>query len=121
MDATSYFRFILALIIVIGMIFAVTWIMRRLGVGQNQIGALGRKRRLKTVESASIDARHRLVLVRRDSVEHLVLLGPTSSQVIETNIPVPADDSANHEPASAGINFKSLLNISSNSTKDSTP
>ena len=121
MDATSYFRFILALIIVLGMIFAVTWVMKRLGVGQNQIGALGRKRRLKTVESATIDARHRLVLVRRDAVEHLVLLGPTSSQVIETNIPTPADDAANHEPVSAGISFRSLLNLSSTSAKDSTP
>jgi flagellar protein FliO/FliZ len=53
---------------------------------------LGRKRRLSTVESAFLDGRHRVVLIRRDDVEHLVLVGPNTSQVIETGIPaMPAD------------------------------
>jgi flagellar protein FliO/FliZ len=121
MDITSYIRFILALIVVIGMIFAVTWVMKRLGVGQNQLGALGRKRRLRTVESANIDGRHRLVLVRRDAVEHLVLLGPTTSQVIETGIPAPSDDSPPSESKPGGFSFKSLLNAASPSAKDTAP
>lgn len=118
MDATSYLRFVLALIVVLGMIFAVTWIMKRLGVGQNQLGSLGRKRRLRTVESANIDGRHRLVLVRRDAVEHLVLVGPTASQVIETGIPAPIDEPSAPEQTGS-INFKSLLNLSSPPSKDS--
>ncbi len=119
MDVSSYARFILALIVVLGLIFAVTWVMKRLGVGQNQLGVLGRKRRLRTVESTNIDGRHRLVLVRRDSVEHLVLLGPTNSQVIETGIAAPNDDNA--EPPAIGFNFKSILSATSAPAKDSTP
>jgi flagellar protein FliO/FliZ len=119
MDVSSYARFILALIVVLGLIFAVTWVMKRLGVGQNQLGALGRKRRLRTVESTSIDGRHRLVLVRRDTVEHLVLLGPTTSQVIETGIAAPSDDGS--EPTPIGFNFKSILSAAAAPSKDSTP
>jgi flagellar protein FliO/FliZ len=107
MDAVSYLKFILALVVVLGMILAVTWVLKRLGVGQQQLGALGRKRRLRTVEAASIDGRHRLVLIRRDAVEHLVLLGPASSQVIETGIPAAADEPPG-ETAPA-FSFKSLL------------
>lgn len=121
MDVTSYIRFILALIVVIGMILAVTWLMKRLGVGQNQLGALGRKRRLRTVESANIDGRHRLVLVRRDAVEHLVLLGPTTSQVIETGIAAPSDDAPTSESKPTGFSFKSMLNAASTSAKDPAP
>jgi flagellar protein FliO/FliZ len=121
MDAGSYLRFILALIVVVGMIFAVAWVMKRLGVGQSHMGALGRKRRLRTVESANIDGRHRLVLVRRDAVEHLVLLGPGASQVIETGIPAPKDDGAPTESVPLGFSFKSLVSTSSPSAKDAAP
>jgi flagellar protein FliO/FliZ len=38
------------------------------------------------VEALSIDARRRLVIIRRDDREHLILLGPESEQVIETGI-----------------------------------
>jgi len=118
MDAASYIRFILALILVVGLILAVAWVMKRFGVGQGQMGPLGRKRRLRTIESASIDGRHRLVLVRRDAVEHLVLLGPTSGQVIETGIPAPPDDGADPQPI--GFNFKSLLSAQT-AAKDPAP
>jgi flagellar protein FliO/FliZ len=117
MDATSYLRFILALIVVVGLILVVAWVMKRFGVGQGQM-TMGRKRRLRTVESASIDGRHRLVLVRRDAVEHLVLLGPTSGQVIETGIPAPPDDGA--EPQPIGFNFKSLVSANT-AAKDPAP
>jgi hypothetical protein len=50
------------------------------------------KRRLKIVEFMPIDHRRRLVLVRRDDREHLLLLGPQGETVVETNIPVSADN-----------------------------
>jgi flagellar protein FliO/FliZ len=116
MDAASYLQFILALIFVVGLILAVAWVLKRFGVGQGGVGPLGRKRRLRTIETASIDARHRLVLVRRDTVEHLVLLGPTSGQVIETGIAAPPEDGA--EPQPLGFQFKTLLNAGTATTKD---
>lgn len=120
MDAEVYLRFALALIVVVGMIFAVTWVMKRLGVGNNAMGPLGRKRRLRTIESATIDGRHRLLLVRRDNVEHLVLIGPTSSQLIEAGIPAPHDDADGANPQTLGLQFKSLLGQAA-PAKDSTP
>jgi flagellar protein FliO/FliZ len=120
MDAESYLRFVLALVVVVGMILAVTWVMKRLGVGNNAMGPLGRKRRLRTVESATIDSRHRLVLVRRDAVEHLVLISPTGSQLIEAGIAAPADDNGSTESSPIGFQFKSLLGQAS-SAKDTTP
>ncbi len=35
-----------------------------------------------------LDAKRRLVLIRRDNKEHLLLLGPDGDTVIETDIPI---------------------------------
>lgn len=102
MELTDYLRFVLALVLVLGLILAMTWALKRFGVGAGGGGLLAR-RRLRTVESALIDGRHRLVLVRRDGVEHLLLVGPNTSQVIETGIPAAADDAA------AGPTLSSVL------------
>lgn len=91
MDFSTYFRFVVVLILVIGLILGFAWVMRRFGFGGAMQGALGRKRRLATIEALALDGRHRVFLVRRDNVEHVVLVGPNTSQVIETGIPVPAD------------------------------
>lgn len=42
--------------------------------------------RLTVTDAAAIDGQRRLVLVRRDDVEHLILIGGPSDIVIETNI-----------------------------------
>jgi flagellar protein FliO/FliZ len=44
------------------------------------------ERRLDVVEQSSIDGRRRLVLIRRDDVEHLIMTGGPVDVVIETNI-----------------------------------
>lgn len=46
----------------------------------------GREKRLGVVEIASIDGRRKLLLVRRDDVEHLILIGGPVDMVIETGI-----------------------------------
>jgi flagellar protein FliO/FliZ len=45
------------------------------------------------VEIASVDAKRKLVLVRRDATEHLVLLGPTSDLIVERAIGASAEGS----------------------------
>ena len=93
MGTTMYFQVALALILVLGLIMAMAWLLRRYGLGDGARNALGRKKRLTTIESATVDARHRLVLVRRDNVEHLLLIGPGDSFVVEhgiTSAPEPA-------------------------------
>lgn len=106
MELTDYLRFILALALVVGLILAMSWGLKRFGVG-NFNRALTTKRRLRTVESASIDSRHKVVLVRRDAVEHLVLVGPGTAQVIETGIPANPDNDAG-TPALSDT-FRSVL------------
>jgi flagellar protein FliO/FliZ len=87
MDLETYFRFILALIAVLALIGGIAWLLRRSGFAPNggNFGA-GRTRRLNVVESLNIDGKRRLLLIRRDGVEHLVLLGATTDLVIEPGI-----------------------------------
>jgi|GEM_PF-4506100 len=47
-------------------------------------------RRLDVLEGAVIDSKRRLVLVRRDNVEHLLLIGATQDLVVETGITSPS-------------------------------
>lgn len=84
MDLVSGLRFVLALVVVIGLIAGLAWILRKYGSGRITMG--GGKGRLAVVESTHIDAKRRLVLIRRDGVEHLILLAPNAETVIETHI-----------------------------------
>ncbi|TAL01297.1 MAG: hypothetical protein EPO08_10755 [Rhodospirillaceae bacterium] len=90
MDSLNYLKFILALIFVLGLIMGLAWLLKRLGLGMSAGGVLTRRRRIRTVETAMLDGRHRLVLIRRDDVEHLIMIGPNTSQVIERSIPATA-------------------------------
>ena len=45
-----------------------------------------RERRLEIVEHASLDGRRKLVLIRRDDVEHLLMTGGPVDVVVETGI-----------------------------------
>lgn len=90
-------RFALALALVLALIAAATWVGRRyLASG---IGQLGGRRRLSVVEYAMLDGKSRLVLVRRDNTEHLLVLGPASAVVVESGIPAPATGAAPGSPA----------------------
>ncbi len=45
------------------------------------------ERRLAVVETLVLGPKQRLLIIRRDNVEHLVLSGPEGASVIENNIP----------------------------------
>jgi len=102
MGLDTYLRFLIALLFVLGLIGALAWAVRRFGL--RGMGAMvtggGRGRRLAVVEMATLDPRRRLVLVRRDGVEHLLLLGASADLVIETGVTAPAPHApAPHAPA----------------------
>ena len=46
--------------------------------------------RLAVMEQANVDGRRKLLLIRRDDVEHLIMTGGPVDVVIETNIAAPA-------------------------------
>ncbi|MGI9480103.1 MAG: flagellar biosynthetic protein FliO [Hyphomicrobiaceae bacterium] len=56
-------------------------------------------KRLDVVDQANVDGRRRLVLVRRDDVEHLIMTGGPVDVVIETNIEASGTDSARAKPS----------------------
>src|SRR5262249_32660286 len=80
-------RFIVAFVIVLALIGATFWVIRRFGAtGAGPAGQRGRQPRLAVIDAAAVDGRRRLVLVRRDNVEHLLMIGGPSDIVVEQNI-----------------------------------
>ena len=97
MDLVSLPRFIFALAAVLALIAGLSWLLRRYGAGLNVAPGL-RGQRIGVVAFSPVDGKRRLALIRRDNVEHLVLLGPNQETVIETGIPAPPDDPAPPAP-----------------------
>ncbi|MBR9973171.1 flagellar biosynthetic protein FliO [Magnetospirillum sulfuroxidans] len=85
MDMANYIRTVAALVLVLGMIVGVLWLLRRFGV-PGMVPRQPGNRRLGVIETIAVDSRRRLVLVRRDGREHLLLLGAAGDVVIEANI-----------------------------------
>jgi flagellar protein FliO/FliZ len=85
----SYPRYVVSLIFVLGLIGLFAWLLRRFGPPGRLRGP--GKRRLSIVEILPVDARRRLVLLRRDGKEHLILIGQTRDLVIEAGIEPPAE------------------------------
>src|SRR3954465_1013962 len=80
-------NFILAFVFVLALIGLAAWLVRRFG--GSRLGAntgRGRMPRLAVIDAAAVDGRRRLVLVRRDNVEHLLMIGGPSDIVVEPNI-----------------------------------
>lgn len=88
MDALSYLRFPLALVFVLALILLAALALRRFGLPTVRQRCQGR--RLQLVENLALDPKRRLILIRRDQVEHLVILASDGSTVVERAIPVPA-------------------------------
>lgn len=107
-----YWRFLGALVLVVALIFALAWVAKRLGFGGRLAAARG-KRRLGVQEVLSLDSKRRLVLLKRDGVEHLILLGLNDDVVVETGIVPPADQPA--EPSSGPGRTPSFANLLSGS------
>ena len=98
MDLEMYSRFILALIAVLALIGAIAWLARRLGLGGKLAPNRGKNPRLSLVEVLALDSRRRLVLVRRDQQEHLLLLGPGGDLRVESDISVAEQASESPSP-----------------------
>ncbi|MBB3947765.1 hypothetical protein GGQ73_003736 [Rhizobium skierniewicense] len=65
----------------------ILWLIRRRGGSSPFIrGGKNRQPRLQVLDATAIDTRRRLVLVRRDNVEHLVMIGGPTDIVIESGI-----------------------------------
>lgn len=95
-DAIFYLFVVLVLAaVVFGLLFVA---QKQLAVpGGLRLFAAKPERRLGVVEHASVDGKRRLILVRRDDVEHLIMTGGPVDLIIETGIvpqsrPIPVND-----------------------------
>jgi len=80
-------KFLLIFGFVLCVLFAFLWALRRFGTGQlGGAGTRGRQHRLSVLEWAKVDNRRFLCLVRRDNVEHLLIIGGPTDVVVEANI-----------------------------------
>ncbi len=89
MEFADYLRFAAALVFVLGLIGLCAMIAKRFGLNGYGPGATTGKR-LHLIERLPLDGRHHLVLVRRDTCEHLLVLGPSTPVVVEADIDAPA-------------------------------
>src|ERR1700755_1679971 len=94
--------FIFAFVAVLALIAVAAWLVRRFA--GNRLGAnanRGRMPRLAVIDAAAVDGRRRLVLVRRDNIEHLLMIGGPTDIVVEQNIvrAMPARDQAPARPS----------------------
>ncbi len=85
---------VLSLIFVLGLIGALVIIARRYGFGSPTPTMGSKNKRVVILEVTNLDAKRKLVLIRRDETEHLILLGMNGEQVIEGNI-APQETSMN--------------------------
>lgn len=71
-------------------LFAIAWLclafFRRLNNGSFPIMGKKRDHRLSVRDAAFVDSRRRLILIRRDNIEHLLLVGGPRDVVVECNI-----------------------------------
>ena len=87
LDMPFTLQFFLVFVIVLGLIGVGTWGLRRFSMGRlGGAGTRGRQPRLGVIDYASVDARRRLILIRRDNVEHLLMIGGPTDVVVEANI-----------------------------------
>ncbi|ACI98317.1 FliO/MopB family protein [Rhodospirillum centenum] len=110
MDATSYLRFIVALVFVLALIGVFGLLLRRFGPGAGLVARARGDRRLAVVEVLPLDAKRRLVLVRRDGVEHLLLLGAATDLVVEGGLPAaPPPPQPATQPKPPSLAFREAL------------
>jgi flagellar biogenesis protein FliO len=76
-------------LVVVGLAAALVllvWVFRKIAYGNDFPGSRKGHARLSVTDAAIVDDKRRLVLVRRDNVEHLILIGGPSDVVVEQNI-----------------------------------
>ena len=81
-------RILIAVFLVLALIGFLAWLVR--AFRSERTGAASRRGRqpprLAVIDAAAVDGRRRLVLIRRDNVEHLLMIGGPADIVVEPNI-----------------------------------
>jgi len=92
METVDTTRFILAFFFVIGLIGILAFVLKRYGSAQKIFGMKEDGGRIQVLEVRWLDPRRRVVLLRRDNVEHLLLLADGREVVIESGVVAKESD-----------------------------
>lgn len=98
----------LAALILLIVVLVIVKLIRSMTFGTFVAGGRNRKTRLAVMDATAVDSHRRLVLVRRDDIEHLLLIGGPTDVVVERDIrmvtprrPVLTGSGGNPAPAQA--------------------
>jgi flagellar protein FliO/FliZ len=95
MDNIDFARFIFAFFFVIGLIGVMGFLLKRYAGANKWMGGSEQDSdRIRVIQTRYLDPKRRLVLIRRDDKEHLILLSEGRETVIESNI--VAKETAQH-------------------------
>ena len=92
---------LLALVVLV-IVLVIVRIVRSMTFGTFVAGGRNRKTRLAVMDAAAVDSQRRLVLVRRDDVEHLILIGGPTDVVVERDIRLHALDAPSRAARRSG-------------------
>lgn len=107
MEINDILRFASALLFVVGLIAVCAWGARRLGLmqiaGKTSLGS-----RLAVVETLAIDAKRKLLIIRHDDREHLIMLGE-QDLILEAGLPARTDlDAKAKSPSTTNMSTQHL-------------
>mgnify|MGYP000571698104 CR=1 FL=1 len=85
MDAVNFFQYFAALLLVLGLLGGLALVLRRSGLAglMPNFQRTGTLRRMEIAASVMLDARRRVVAVRVDEEEHIILLGMSGETVLD--------------------------------------
>lgn len=95
-DLPQFLKLIIALAVVLSLMGGLAFILKKLGLAAQIPNTRSDKRRLKIMESLPLDARRRLVIIKCDDKEHLIILGANNETVVKSDIH-PVDYSSNSD------------------------
>lgn len=77
-----------ALGIVLVLIVLAAWVLKLFTRAGASVAG-GRRKRIAVIDSAVVDAKRKVVIIRRDNVEHVIMTGGPTDLVIESGVPAP--------------------------------
>lgn len=75
-----------AALIFLVIVLVIVRLIRSMTFGTFVVGGRNRKTRLAVMDATAVDSHRRLVLIRRDDIEHLILIGGPTDVVVERDI-----------------------------------
>lgn len=84
MESVDFSRFFLSLAFVIFLIWLSAFVLKRFGLDRKLRGATGASGRLQIAEVLYLDPKRKLMLVRADKKEYLLLVAGDTATLIDT-------------------------------------